>query len=111
MGLSTTHYREKGRHMADTIEWLETIGKSAKLRRASVDELALALQQADASDALKAAVMFGDRTRLAAELGDRLMQSDESSNTIPYEDEPVPQDTPHPAAPPKRDHEKPSHDL
>ena len=96
--------------MADTIEWLETIGKSAKLRHASTEELALALTQTDASDALKAAVMFEDRTRLSVELGDKLMQSDESSNTIPYEDEPIPQDQPHPATPPKRDQEPLPHD-
>ena len=94
--------------MADTIEWLETIGRSAQLRHASAEELARTLEQVDASEALKAAVVFADRTRLSVELGDKLMQSDESSNTIPYEDEPIPQEIPE--TPPKRDQENPSRD-
>jgi hypothetical protein len=87
--------------MTDTIEWLETIGKNARLRHAPAEELVQTLEQADASDALKAAVIYQDRTRLAAELGDRLMRSDESSNALPYseepdEDEDAPAETPEP---------------
>jgi len=89
--------------MADTIEWLETIGKNPMLRHAPAEELAQSLEQTDASDALKAAVMFKDRTRLAAELGDRLMRTDESSNAMPYGEEP---DEDNPILPPEPDQTK-----
>lgn len=66
--------------MADTIEWLETIGKNAKLRHAPAEQLAHTLEQADASDALKAAVIHGDGSLLSAELGQKDMHS-ESTHT------------------------------
>ena len=55
--------------MTDTIELLESIGSNAALRHASTEELVQALGQADASDALKAAVIAGDSTLLSVELG------------------------------------------
>lgn len=55
--------------MSDTIELLESIGKSAALRHASAEQLVHALEQADASDALKAAVIAGDISLLSVELG------------------------------------------
>ena len=60
--------------MADTIEWLETIGKSAKLRRAPTDELMEALELTDASAVLKTAVISQDRSALFAELGHKPMR-------------------------------------
>jgi len=66
--------------MTDTIEWLETIGKNAKLRHARAEELADALEQAGASDALKAAVTQGDSALLSAEFGEKVMHS-ESTHT------------------------------
>lgn len=60
--------------MADTIEWLETIGKNATLCRAPVEKLAEKLELTDATFALKAAVMSGDRSALFAELGNKPMR-------------------------------------
>jgi hypothetical protein len=68
--------------MTDTIEWLETIGKDAKLRHAPADELAHTLAQTDASAALKEAVMFGESERLSAELGYQHMNTDDSVHTF-----------------------------
>lgn len=69
--------------MADTIEWLEIIGKNAKLRHAMAEELAHTLEQADASDALKAAVIHGDGALLSAELGHKDMHGENDSHTHP----------------------------
>jgi hypothetical protein len=69
--------------MADTIEWLETIGKSAKLRHASADDLAHTLEQVGASDALKAAVANGDSALLSAELGNKPMHTENDTHTHP----------------------------
>jgi hypothetical protein len=55
--------------MLDAIEMLETIGSDASLRHASTEKLSDVLQQAQASDALKAAVKSGDSSRLSDELG------------------------------------------
>jgi hypothetical protein len=60
---------EQEKHMLDTIETLEAIGRDACLRHASTEELTTMLQQSHASEALKAAVMFGDSSRLSSELG------------------------------------------
>jgi hypothetical protein len=68
--------------MTDTIEWLETIGKSAKLRHAPAEELVHTLGQANASDALKAAVMHKDTALLSAEFGKKVMRSDDSTHTF-----------------------------
>jgi hypothetical protein len=73
--------------MADTIEWLESIGKNAKLRHAPAEELAHTLAQTDASDALKAAVMSGDRSPLSGELGDKPMKVDHGTNTGAHEED------------------------
>jgi hypothetical protein len=59
--------------MSDTIDLLEAIGKNASLRHASGQELADTLEQADASEALKAAAMSGDSSLLCAELGNKPM--------------------------------------
>jgi phosphoserine aminotransferase len=74
--------------MSDTIEWLETIGKTANLRHASNEELAQALSHTDASEALKAAVTFEDRSHLSVELGHKPMKTDESTYGPAHEEEP-----------------------
>lgn len=88
--------------MADTIEWLETIGKNANLRHAPADELVITLAETDASEALKAAVLSGSRAQLSPEFGEKPMKSDQSSNAIPFSDEPD-EDEHTPAQPPKQD--------
>lgn len=60
--------------MADTIELLEAIGRDASLRHASAEELAKALEQAQASDGLTAAVATGDNKWLFNELGYKPME-------------------------------------
>jgi hypothetical protein len=60
--------------MLDTIEMLEAIGRDASLRHASVIDLSAALEKANASKALTAAVASGDSSALFAELGYKLMQ-------------------------------------
>jgi hypothetical protein len=55
--------------MLDTIDMLESIGSDASLRHASTEKLSGVLQQAHASEALKAAVVSGDSSRLSDELG------------------------------------------
>ena len=59
--------------MSDTINLLEAIGKNAALRHASAQELVQSLEQADASEALKAAAMAGDSSLLSDELGNKPM--------------------------------------
>jgi hypothetical protein len=92
--------------MADTIEWLETIGTNAKLRHAAAEELASALALADAPDVLKAAVASKDCSQLSVQLGRQPLQTDHSSNATPYGDEPEP-DSDQPAESPKPDPDKP----
>jgi hypothetical protein len=105
--------------MSDTIELLETIGKNASLRHASAQDLAQVLDQADASHALKAAAMHGDRTLLAAELGGQKepMRVDHHSNAPGHghdhdHDHHHDHDHDHPKHDPQHqpDHGKPSHD-
>jgi len=97
--------------MADTIEWLETIGKSAKLRHAAVEELSDTLAQTDASDALRAAIMSGDRSQLSTELGNKPMKGEHNINCPGREDEPDHDDGKHsPRKPPKPDKDQPTRD-
>ena len=91
--------------MADTIEWLETIGKNATLRRASAGELVETLELTDATAALKTAVMSGDRSSLFAELGHKPMRVMDM-NGPSHEEEPdhdhdehAPAHPPHPDKP------------
>lgn len=55
--------------MTNTIDLLESIGQDASLRHASSANLATALSERDASDALKQAAMTGDNASLTRELG------------------------------------------
>jgi hypothetical protein len=68
--------------MLDAIEMLETIGSDASLRHASSEKLGEVLQQAQASEAFKAAVMSGDSSRLSGELGFWPLDPPQSSQTI-----------------------------
>jgi hypothetical protein len=96
--------------MADTIEWLETIGKSATLRRAPAEKLVETLELTDATNALKTAVTSGDRSWLFAELGNkpmRVMDMDGPSHT----EEPDHDHDKHTPTPPSSpDQDQPPHD-
>jgi hypothetical protein len=74
--------------MTDTIELLETIGRDASLRHASTEELTDMLEQAQASDALKAAAASGDRMLLSKELGSKPLVPPQSTLGPAHEDEP-----------------------
>jgi hypothetical protein len=73
--------------MSDTLELLETIGQDATLRHASVDELTNLLEQAQASEALKAAVASGDSSPLTAEFGQLANLSTQTIQTPGHEEE------------------------
>jgi hypothetical protein len=93
--------------MADTIEWLETIGKDARLRHAPSEELASTLAMTDASEALKATVISGDRTLLSAELGYQSMNIEHNIYGPSHEEEPDHEDGDQPVQP---DPNQPSRD-
>ena len=95
---------KQGKYMSDTIDWLESIGSNASLRHASTEELTDLLEQAQASEALTAAVASGDRSLLAGELGPQLNKSPQSSQNAGHEEEeelpleaPTPENTPSPS--------------
>lgn len=73
--------------MNDTLEWLEAIGQDASLRHASAEELTKVLEQAQASEGLTAAVAFGDRAKLAAELGQNECVPPQTGQTPGHEEE------------------------
>ena len=74
--------------MADTIELLEVIGQDASLRHASAEELAKLLEQAQASEALTAAVVSGNRSPLSEELGHKQYEPPQSGQTGHEEEQP-----------------------
>jgi len=86
--------------MSDTIDLLEAIGSNAGLRHASEQELAQALEQAKASDALKAAAIAGDSSLLATELGNKLMQVNHDTHTGGHDEEEEQPDQDEQAPPP-----------
>ncbi|MGE7138971.1 hypothetical protein ACQKIE_15205 [Luteibacter sp. NPDC031894] len=73
--------------MRDTVELLEAIGRDSSLRRASRDELAKALEAAEASPGLREFAVRGDGTTLARELGLKQMHVEHQSQTGAHEDE------------------------
>lgn len=73
--------------MTDTIDLLESIGKNAALRHASPEELAEVLSEANASEALLAAVKQGDSSLLSAELGHHPLRVNHDAHTGGHEDE------------------------
>jgi hypothetical protein len=99
-------FKKQGKHMSDTIELLETIGRDASLRHASAEELTAQLEQVQASTALKAAVASGDSSRLSEELGHKPMRTPQASQTGLEDEEPgeVEDDEPH--RPTEPDHGK-----
>jgi hypothetical protein len=92
--------------MSDTIELLEAIGRDASLRHATSEELAIVLQQAKASEALTAAVAFGDSSLLAAEFGHNTNATPQATQTPSHEEGEV--DPKHDDAPSTPDDEKSS---
>ncbi|GGA29898.1 hypothetical protein [Dyella nitratireducens] len=92
--------------MIDTLDLLEAIGRDASLRHASTEELTSALVQAQASEALTAAVASGDSSRLFEEFGHMQNEPPQSGNHPFHEEEPdeeqplevpVPEKTPPPS--------------
>ncbi|MBT2144792.1 MULTISPECIES: hypothetical protein [unclassified Rhodanobacter] len=73
--------------MSDTIELLETIGRDASLRHAPTDELAIRLERADASRALRTAVASGDSAWLLEEFGHKPMYAPQISQAPGFEEE------------------------
>jgi hypothetical protein len=71
--------------MRDTVELLEAIGRDAKLRHASPEELARALETADASAGLRELAANGDSTTLTKELGLVQMHVEHQSQTGGHE--------------------------
>lgn len=99
--------------MSDTIDLLEAIGKNATLRHASNEDLAQALNDADASDALKAAAGSGDSAHLAAEFGHHPMRVNHNVHAPGHEEDPGHDHhhgDGHPHPPAKPDHAEPTHD-
>jgi hypothetical protein len=101
-------YRKQGKHVADTIELLEAIGRDASLRHASMAELTNMLEQAQASGALTAAVASGDSSRLSEEFGHKPMHAPQVSQAPGHDDD----DSGHgdgdeKCHPPAPDHHKP----
>ena len=88
--------------MSDTIELLETIGQNATLRHASAEALAHALEHAQASEPLKAAIALGDSSLLFEELGHKPMKVPHTQagheEDVPDHDENDEEDTQHPPA-------------
>lgn len=74
--------------MTKTLDLLEAIGQDASLRHASTEDLTKALVQAQASDALTAAVASGDSSRLSEEFGDSLCLSPQTNTHPGHEEEP-----------------------
>ncbi|WP_233841877.1 hypothetical protein [Dyella sp. 2HG41-7] len=88
--------------MTDTIELLEAIGQNASLRYASTETLTEVLEQAQASEALTAAVITGDSKQLFAEFGRMEHAPPQSTQQTPgheEEEEEIPA-PPAPAQPP-----------
>ncbi len=73
--------------MSDTIDLLTAIGENAALRHASAEELGRTPEYAEASEALKAAMMSGDRSRVAAEFGIKPMRAPQITQSPGREDE------------------------
>ena len=78
---------EQGEHMSDMIELLEAIGRDASLRYASTEDLSHMLEQAQAPEALAAAVASGECSRLFEELGHKPMHAPQISQSPGHEDD------------------------
>lgn len=80
--------------MQDTIELLEAIGQNATLRHASAEELAPVLEQANASDAFRTAVISGDSSSLSSELGQKPLYVTHHSQAPGHEEDQPDHDEP-----------------
>lgn len=74
--------------MTDTLELLETIGRDASLRHASAEALGRVLDEARASEGLRAAVASGDGSKLDVDFRDDI--------TYRGQTQPPPQSTQYP---------------
>ena len=101
-------HSKQGKHVSDTIELLEAIGQNASMRYASTEELTRMLEQAQASEALTAAVASGDSSRLSEELGHCQMQTTQTSQTGHEDEAPKKHEDDEPQLPPAPDHDKSS---
>lgn len=86
--------------MSNTIDLLGAIGQDASLRHASPEDLMSMLEQAKASDALKAAATSGESSYLTEELGYTSNVPPQVSNLPGHEEDEPDQDDP---AKPDRD--------
>jgi hypothetical protein len=75
----------QGKKMRDTVELLEAIGRDAKLRHASREDLARALEANNASSGLRELTTNGDSTALTKELGLEKMHVEHHSQTGGHE--------------------------
>jgi hypothetical protein len=92
--------------MSDTIDLLESIGQNASLRHASAEELAAALQGAEASEALVAAAISGDKAWLSKEFGNKPFELPHTQGPAhEEEEEEEDDDAPRPVSP---DRDQPS---
>lgn len=71
----------------DTLDLLEAIGQDASLRHATAEELNDLLAEANASDALTAAITSGDRAHLSAEFGQKDNEAPQIVQTPGHEEE------------------------
>lgn len=74
--------------MRDTVELLEAIGRDASLRHASPEELAKALEEANASKGLRDLAASGDSKALTEELGIVQMHVEHQTQTGGHEGDP-----------------------
>ena len=91
--------------MSNVIDFLERMGKDAKLRRASTDEVALALAEAEVETPLCPAIVAKDTSALQALLKQGVFfatqmpsREDEESEPVDEEEENPPQDDEKPSA-------------
>jgi hypothetical protein len=68
--------------MLDTLEMLEAIGSDASLRYAPTVDLASALENAKAIEALTEAVVSGDTTRLRKDFGGSQMHAPQTTQSF-----------------------------
>lgn len=86
--------------MNDSIDLLESIGKNASLRHASMKDLEHELERMHASDLLKQAAASGDARSLRIELGAEEQKVVQSPPGPPPARTPSPETTPPPPPPP-----------
>jgi hypothetical protein len=91
--------------MSNVIDFLERMGKDAQLRRASPDEVALALTEADVETPLCSAIVARDTPALQALLKQGVFfatqmpsREDEESEPLDEEEENQPEDDEKPSA-------------